>query len=83
MIKRHFSGFLEELREAPKAEGKEQIYVHGDKEALAVERTKSDGVAVDVKTVMEMKTMSEYLEMDFEAYFGNLTLDGENYQSIY
>lgn len=83
MIQRHFSTFLQELREAPKAEGKDRIYTHGEKEILALERVKAEGVAVDVKTIMEMKQMSEYLEMDFEKYFGELSLGEEDYQSIY
>ena len=34
-IRRHFSEYLEALRESPKAEGKERIYTHGEKEVLA------------------------------------------------
>lgn len=71
-IKKHFSAFLEELREAPKASGQERIYTHGEKEALAVERTKTEGIAVDVKTLQEMKQLSDYLNIDFAAYFGNI-----------
>ena len=83
MIQRHFSAFLQELREAPKADGRERIYTHGEKEILALERVKAEGVAIDVKTLVEMKQMSEYLGMDFERYFGALTLEDTDYQSIY
>lgn len=82
-ITRHFSVFLQELREAPKAAGKERIYTHGEKEVLACERVKTEGVAVDQKTLVEMKQMSEYLGMDFERYFGTLSLDEGGYRSIY
>ena len=82
-IQEHFSRFLEELREAPKAEGKDRIYTHGEKEALAVERAEKEGVAVDVKTVIEMKQMSDYLGMDFESFFGNLNFEEQEYKSIY
>ena len=34
-IRRHFSEYLEALRESPKAEGKDRIYTHGEKEVLA------------------------------------------------
>ena len=34
-IRKHFSDFLEALRESPKAEGKSRIYTHGEKEVLA------------------------------------------------
>ena len=82
-IKEHFSTFLQELRDAPKAEGQERIYTHGEKEVLAIERTKKEGIAVDVKTVIEMKQMSEYLGLDFEKYFGILDLNEGEYKTLY
>ena len=82
-IEAHFSTFLEELRNTPKAAGKNRIYTHGEKEILAVERTEAEGVAVDVKTVMEMQQMSEYLNLDFENYFGKLDLGDNRYQGLY
>lgn len=48
-IKKHFSTFLQELREAPKADGQDRIYTHGEKEALAIAQTKKEGIAVDKK----------------------------------
>ncbi|MBQ3050345.1 MAG: Ldh family oxidoreductase [Clostridia bacterium] len=82
-LKEHFSTFLQELRDAPKAEGAERIYTHGEKEALAVDRVKENGVPVDVKTVIEMKQMADRLGMDFAAYFGDLDLDTSTFSSIY
>nr|WP_287499546.1 Ldh family oxidoreductase [Veillonella sp.] len=35
-IKKHFSQFLQELREAPKAQGQDRIYTHGEKEHESV-----------------------------------------------
>ena len=32
---KHFSEYLEALRESPKAEGKDRIYTHGEKEVFA------------------------------------------------
>lgn len=82
-IKSHFSTFLQELRDAPKAEGKDRIFTHGEKEALSVDRTKKEGIAVDVKTVVEMKQMCDYLKMDFSKYFGDIDLDESGYESVY
>ena len=82
-LKEHFSTFLQELRDAPKAEGAERIYTHGEKEALAVDRVKENGVPVDVKTVIEMKQMADRLGMDFASYFGDLDLDTSSFSSIY
>ena len=81
-IKEHFSTFLQELRDAPKAQGHDKVYTHGEKEGLATIRTAIEGVPVDVKTVIEMKQMSEYLHMDFAKYFGNLKIEG-SYSSEY
>ncbi|WP_216696740.1 Ldh family oxidoreductase [Anaerostipes faecalis] len=82
-IKENFSRFLQELRDTPKAEGHDKVYTHGEKEILAIERTKTEGVAVDVKTVQEMKQMSDYLNMDFEKYFGSIEFGDKEYRSIY
>ena len=45
-IKAHFSQYLTELRESPKADGAERIYTHGEKEMEAVERVKENGIPV-------------------------------------
>lgn len=82
-IKEHFSKFLQELREAPKAAGQNRIYTHGEKEALAYEKHLTEPVPVDVKTVIEMKQMSDYLGMDFETYFGKIELDENSYHGVY
>ncbi len=50
---------------------------------LACERIKNEGVAVDQKTLVEMKQMSKYLGMDFASYFGAVSLEEGGYQSIY
>ena len=82
-IEHHLSVFLKELREAPKAVGKDRIYTHGEKEVLACERVKTEGVAVDQKTLVEMKQMSEYLGMDFAQYFGSISLEEDGYKGVY
>ena len=82
-IQKHFSTLLEELRESPKAEGASEIYTHGEKEARAVARVEQEGVPVDMKTVVELKQMSDYLGMDFSSYFGDIDVDTNSFHSIY
>ncbi|MDD6650629.1 MAG: Ldh family oxidoreductase [Eggerthellales bacterium] len=82
-IKAHFSVFLQELRDAPKAEGHDRIYCAGDKEVEALDRALTEGIAVDVKTVIEMKQMCEYLGLDFTAYFGDVKLDESGFTTLY
>ena len=70
-IKAHFSQYLTELRESPKANNAERIYTHGEKEMEAVEKVKKEGVPVNENTVREMIDMAKYLNMDVKEYFGD------------
>ena len=70
-VKKHFSTFLQELREAPKAEGAERIYTHGEKEAEAIEVCRKEGVPVIDKTVSELFDVCELLKLDPKKYFGD------------
>ena len=83
-IKAHFSQYLTELRESPKANNAERIYTHGEKEMEAVEKVKKEGVPVNENTVREMIDMAKYLGMDVKAYFGDFeeTHQG-SFKSVY
>ena len=70
-IKAHFSQYLQELREAPKAEGAERIYTHGEKEKEAVDRILANGVPVNDNTMVEVLDLCNYLNIDFSSYFGD------------
>lgn len=70
-IKKHFSTFLQELRESPKAEGEARIYTHGEKEEEAVVKHLKDGIPVNDNTMAEVKELCQDLHMDFSAYFGD------------
>lgn len=70
-IKAHFSTFLQELREAPKAEGQDRIYTHGEKEVEALAKRKAEGIPVIDKTVTELFELCEDLGLDPKEYFGD------------
>lgn len=70
-IKKHFSEYLQELRDAPKAKGQDRIYTHGEKEILALEDRKKNGIPVIDKTMTEVKDLCDYLDLDFSKYFGD------------
>lgn len=74
-IKKHFSDFLEELRQSPKRAGHDRIYTHGEKEILASADRKANGIDVDIKTLEEMKDCANYVGADFDHYFGDLGID--------
>ncbi len=70
-IKEHFSTYLRELRESPKAEGADRIYTHGEKEVAAVENRMANGIPVNVNTVREMVEFARFVGMDPKEYFGD------------
>ena len=83
-IKKHFSEYLTELRESPKANGAERIYTHGEKEMLAIERVEKEGIPVNENTVREMINMAKYLGMDYKQYFGDFDVENKDgFKSAY
>ena len=70
-IKAHLSGYLEALRNSPKAEGQPRIYTHGEKEVEAEKRLMENGIPVNDNTMVEVYEMCSYLDMDFSKYFGS------------
>ena len=70
-IKEHFSQYLQELRESPKAEGQPRIYTHGEKEVAAVKRIMEEGIPVNDNTMVELFDLCDYLHMDTTKYFGD------------
>lgn len=74
-IEEHFSTFLRELREAPKAEGAERIYTHGEKEVIAYKDRMENGIDINVNTVAEMVDFCEFVGLDVEKYLGKLDLE--------
>lgn len=73
-IKEHFSTFLSELRDAPKADGQERIYTHGEKEVFAYKDRMENGIDINVNTVAEMVDFCEFVGLDTEKYLGKLDL---------
>ena len=75
-IKAHFSACLQELRDAPKADGQTRIYTHGEKEAFAYQDRMENGIDVNINPVAEMADMARYLGMDVEKYLGKVDVHG-------
>ncbi|MEA5084106.1 MAG: Ldh family oxidoreductase [Lachnospiraceae bacterium] len=69
-IKAHFSTYLEELRQSPKAEGQTRIYTHGEKEVEAYALRLSDGIPVNENTLKEMKEICNEFKIDMESFLG-------------
>ena len=75
-IKAHFSAYLQELRDTPKADGATRIYTHGEKEVAAYADRMANGIDVNINTVAEMIDMAKYLGMDAEKYLGKVDVAG-------
>lgn len=71
-IKAHFSEFLKEIRESPKAEGQTRIYTHGEKEIEAQERILKEGIPVNENTIKEMQDICKELGIDMESFLGKI-----------
>lgn len=82
-IKQHLSTFLSELREAPKAEGADRIYTHGEKEILAYKDKMENGIDINVNTVIEMTDFCKFVGLDVKEYLGELGLDDTKSESSY
>lgn len=73
-IKAHLSTFLQELRDAKRADENIPIYTHGEKEILAREHHLANGIPVDVSTVLEMVNICRDLGIDSKPYLGEVDL---------
>ena len=84
-IKKHFSEYMEELRQSPKAEGQERIYTHGEKEVAATKRALEEGIPVNDNTMLELADLCDYLKMDFGSYFEGYKIadDGKMFRGNY
>ncbi len=67
-IKARMSTLLQELRESPKAEGKDRIFTHGEKELESAAEKTANGIPVNEKTLAEMKMIGETLGVSFDDY---------------
>ena len=67
-IKEHFSTFLQELRDSPKADGGERIYIHGEKEFESRDRKLIDGVPINEKTLDEMRMIAGFHGINISDY---------------
>ncbi|MBQ8509303.1 MAG: Ldh family oxidoreductase [Clostridia bacterium] len=85
-MKAHLSVFLQELRDAKRADEEVPIYTHGEKELRSAEKRRREGIEVDISTVAEMINICRYLGMDSTAYFGEVDLSGAKigtYDKVY
>jgi LDH2 family malate/lactate/ureidoglycolate dehydrogenase len=82
-IKKHFSKYLQELRDSPKAEGATRIYTHGEKELEATERILKEGIPVNINTIKEMVDMANFVGLNYKEYLGEVELTQDTKKTLY
>ena len=68
-IEEGLSTYLQELRDSPKADGQDRIYTQGEKEVEAIADRMKNGIPVNDNTMVEVKDLCSYLQLDFGSYF--------------
>jgi len=53
------------LRNAPKAEGQDRIYIHGEKEYEAMERHLREGIPLNRKVAADLRAMAQELQVEY------------------
>lgn len=81
-LRDRLSVFLQELRDAKRADAAVPIYTHGEKEAYSLEEHRKNGIDVDISTVAEMMRICDYLGMDRRVYLGEVDVSAAK-QSFY
>ena len=66
-MRENLSTLLRELRESPKADGRDRIYTPGEMEVYSKEDKLKNGIPVNDSTLAELRTIAAELDMDFDA----------------
>jgi len=82
-IKNHFSTFLQELRDSPKADGQDRVYTHGEKEIEAYEDRIKNGIYININTLKEMFDFANFVKLNPSKYFGKVKFEENKVKSAY
>ncbi len=72
LMKKNLSNFLQELRDARRADENVPIYTHGEKEIISMKKMISEGIPVNISTVAEMIDLCNCVGLDSTKYLGNV-----------
>ena len=65
-FKRGMDDLQGRLKSAPRAEGQERIYIHGEKEFEEAERRLREGIPLDPKVLQELKRIANEFGVEFD-----------------
>ncbi len=69
-LKDNMTTFLQELRDTPKAEGCDRVYIHGEKELESEQKKLVEGIPMNPKTFGELRDIATGLGIDYASYIG-------------
>ena len=72
LMKKNLSAFLQELRDAERADENIPIYTHGEKEINSMKKMMNEGISVNISTVAEMIELCNYVGLDSKKHLGNV-----------
>jgi len=72
LMKKNLSVFLQELRDAKRADENVPIYTHGEKEINNMKKMMEEGIPVNISTVAEMIELCNYVGLDSTKYLGDV-----------
>lgn len=72
LMKKNLSAFLQELRDAKRANPDIPIYTHGEKEVYSKEKMMKEGIPVNISTVAEIIELCNYVGLDSKKYLGEV-----------
>lgn len=81
-MRKNLSVFLQELRDAKRANENIPIYTHGEKEYISAKKCQAEGIDVNISTIAEMIDMCNYLGLDSKKYLGEVDISKAK-QGIY
>ncbi len=86
LMKKNLSVFLQELRDAKRADENVPIYTHGEKEIICMNKMLKEGIPVNISTVAEMIDLCNSVGLDSTKYLGNVDVSSAkviNYDKLY
>src|SRR2546427_7794569 len=66
-FRREMDRLARELKDSPKAQGQERIYVHGEKSFVRMEKFRKEGIPLDAKVVYGLKKIGTDLGIAWAA----------------
>ncbi|MBN1314276.1 MAG: Ldh family oxidoreductase [Anaerolineales bacterium] len=64
-FKANMDDIIQRLKETPKAQNQERIYIHGEKEFEMVESQKKNGIALHPKVIADLQAMASEFDVEY------------------